>query len=200
MPIKLPTINGAHFLGMSACGDLESEPDILEELFDDSQHELVAALALGGEQMVLALLVGSKASKHVHIDLVKESAYGKRDTKVAVDEIHRRLEPFLGEPIAAKFFGRYRVPLDSLPDGGLINTLRFEVKFDAFSLATTGGELSITGAPIDSLDWKVRGDRVVVDLEGNINTNISDDYLVSIYESLDRAFKGLILAGGNDGM
>lgn len=199
MSIQLPTIEASYFTGMMACGHLESEPEVLNRLLDGSRHELVAALILGNEQMILVLIVGDKSSKHIHIDLVKESDYRTKEgqSRVTADEIQSRLAPLMGQPIAVSFFGRYRIPVASLPKGGLIDTLKFNVNTNDFSLTVTGSELSITGAPINKLSWKAGNEHVVVDLDGEINTTINKDYLIRLYDFLNIAFEGLVLPGGN---
>jgi hypothetical protein len=196
MPINLPTINDARFLGMTACGRLRPDRPNFGQIFDRPKPwGGVAEVGSGQDRLILGTHWGTKG--HIHIDYVRKDEYGDTSDseQLRIEEIQDRLNRIVGEPISGTFLGRYRLPLSVLPERGLINASRFGFEHGQLSITMSGGELAIEGAPIQSLNWRIKKNSdIVIDLKGKMDTMIDHDYLIRYYDLLNQCLDILVLA------
>lgn len=192
------------FLGLTACGRIQANSDLARQVLAlNSGREIATEEGADDNGMTLCAVWGKKADR-LHIDYVRSSEFKKWKIDVegvSMESMQNDLGKLTGQRISGTFMGRYVVPISSIPPSGIIAFLSFETKSGKMSMSMTGAELAISGAPVDSLSWKLDRTKkhVTVDLRGKINREINSDYLTDLRATLDMAFKILVAQERPDG-
>jgi len=88
------------------------------------------------------------------------------------------------------------VPLDELPEQGLIRSLSsLEAKTDGVGLRLTGGSLSVRGAEVSRIRWSIQpeGKTANVLIIGERQLAITENYLEEALVWIDDQFQRLVL-------
>ena len=198
MAFSLPTFENSRCQGLTACGMLQTKDKDLIRWIDARKNEaIVAHYKASGEPALIRVVFGGTTDCHVHIDVLKRSFFlnrpvPKRTTPLA--EIQIALAHVSGEQIIVESRSRFFVSINDLPRKGIARATSFVVKQDNLSIKMTGARFSIQGAPIQEINWFYRDkDSIGVDLEAVVSTTIQDDYLTSLLEMAETAFREFVL-------
>ena len=111
-------------------------------------------------------------------------------------EVINLLDALVGSDIEVTCFGSFVVPLDELPEQGLIRSLSsLEAKTDGVGLRLTGGSLSVRGAEVSRIRWSIQpeGKTANVLIIGERQLAITENYLEEALVWIDDQFQRLVL-------
>jgi hypothetical protein len=134
-----------------------------------------------------------KEGNHLHIEVASPDYFGRKRPKPShrISEVRDVLEKLNGEEIDVGIVGRYRLAQGDSPP--VIRSMIVETSEGELSLKTVGGELLVTGAPIDMIRWWVPGERSEfrIELRTNKTLEINEHYLENCLKILDPVFEAL---------
>lgn len=197
MPIKLPRSMNPYFLGMTACGRIQSDSEAVDRLFTAPSSDIYTEYASNEGPMIFRVFWTKRTNKHLHIDFVKPDAYGgiqeDESTNVPLDTIQVVLESLFGEQIEVNFFGRFRVPLDRLPKQGLVSLVPVKSGSGRLTVSIASCEYKVTGAPFNRIGWKITDDeQVTVEIGVQGGFSLGEDYIIDRYDTVEHAFKSFV--------
>lgn len=198
MPIRFPDFRDTRCMAVGACGSLDTDDnemlEVIERLKEDT---LIAAYRSGKMNAYIRVLLGGSSPKHVHIDVYRKEVFRNTlpEPTHKRKDIQKLLDGFVGQKISTYAFGRFFLPLEELPEGGLIRTTFFETRQDDLGITMTGADFVIRGAPIRGLTWQLvdKGARVWIDVDSRVETTIGRDYLIEQLQLIDSGFRLFVM-------
>jgi hypothetical protein len=198
MPIRFPDFKDTRCMAVTACGSLDTdEKEILDVIERLEKDVLIAPYRSGTINAYIRVLLGGSSPKHVHIDVYRKEVFGNSlpEPTHKRKDIEKLLDGFLGQKISTYAFGRFFLPREELPEGGLIRTTFFETRQGDLGITMTRADFAIRGAPIRGLAWQLvdRGARVRIDVDVMVETTISRDYLIEQFQLIDSGFRLFVM-------
>lgn len=206
--IEIPDFADPRLGALTVCCHLRTKDQaILDAIkaLPSSNAPMAARVARGKNRLIVSLFgkgAGADADHHLHVDIHRAPTGGRKmfleppKVNAKPAEIQTAIEQFSGQTAAAALVASFFVPVDNLPrDRGLIGPTIAPTKAGGTEIRQTQAALIIGGGPIEGIDWIVRpdGKEVWVQLETRSETKIGDHYLTVPYDSLNAAFRLLIL-------
>jgi hypothetical protein len=97
----------------------------------------------------------------------------------------------------------FEVPFFKIPGNSMIRLLSGEQKSVDMSLRLTTAELTLTGAPLDKVQWSIRKtktkDIVHIIMRGNATLTLSETYLSECCDWINKQFHSFIFGRKKDG-
>lgn len=207
MSIKFPDFRDTRCIGLGSCGTLETNDEKLIAIAKKTKNDiLIASYRTAGTTAYIQVVLGGENPKHFHINVFKRDFFNREPPKTTLKrlDLEQLLDPFMGERIKTRTFGRFHIALVDLPKGGLISST-FSVKKEGdLSIVVSGASFAITGAPICGIEWELLGETASVAVEMNAMTTdrvIGKGYLIEQLRLLDSGFRLFVLgerSGGTD--
>lgn len=192
MNIKFPEFKSPECLYIATCGricDMHSERcDALQNLpFKVANYD-----TRRGRAFVRVTARGDLKDR-LHVDCALGEYFGSGKLPVAtgpLDEINDSLTEFLNLEFESSVTACFQVRLDTLPERGYIRSLSREERSGDISVGLTGGRVSISGAPIEYVEWFLDEDRanVRVFLEGAITDKFDEMLLPRLSNWAEKQF------------
>ncbi|GAH18414.1 unnamed protein product, partial [marine sediment metagenome] len=187
---------------LTACGEIQSGSKVLLDLL--SKMKMITARSrVGSHTVYLRILSGGKSGKHLHINFALDSFFPKGE-KPKVTHKKAEIMALLNEAIGAKVdvdvIGYFELPIEELPERGLVRSLYTEQKTDGIAIKLVGGKLTITGAPVRYISWSVTKDgkkiglRIEAGKKGIVE--IDEMYLQNHLDWINSQFRLFILTRG----
>ena len=193
MPIKLPPFTDTQCVSLTVCGEVRSEdPRILVSLKE--QRTLIASYDAAGKKAHVRVHTGGVKGRHLHIDCVLSSYFAQSKQPAesnTLEDVLKFLSQFEGSEIDVGIAGSFELDLEALPERGIIRSLSREERTGDIAIRLTGGRLSVTGAPIDTLRWTLTDDerRILVCVHGNHSEHLDDGYLLRGLQWAEKHFE-----------
>jgi len=197
MSFRLPSFADTECRFLTVCGRVTTdESAILRWL--SKQKTLEARYRRSGSTGYVYVFFGGKRGNHLHIDVAASDFFLKRRPSPThkIAEVRKALGRFAGYDINLGTRGVYFISQNKLPPF-VQSTIAETTTVRDVSIKTTGGTLSVTGAPIETIRWRLRegeGD-VRVELEAERTVTLDDGYLEGCLDVLDSAFEAFVLQG-----
>lgn len=201
MRLQLPDFTGKKCLSLTACGNFLPEDDPLEGRDSVDEWKTAQYTRSGTKVFVRWGLRRTKGKTHVHVDLASRELFVKGplpQSKHKAEEIQETFAPFIGRKIEVEVEGFFRVSTEELP--ALIRSTLVETRVDKVLIQMTGGTLSVQGAPIHRITWRLSPNtsEARIELAARQTTNIDESYLDSSLTVLESAFRVFILGKSDD--
>ena len=185
-------------MALGACGALDTDSkEILAAIKERKEEAIIASYKVGNSTAYIRVLLGGSSQKHVHIDVYKKEAFGKLPPKATHKrkDVEKILDQYMGEKISTRSYGRFRVPVAELPEGGLIRSTFIGVKQGDLSIKVSGASLVVKGAPIRKLEWQFaeKDMSLMVVIDARLEVEIRKDYLIDQLRLLDSGFRLFVL-------
>lgn len=198
MLLVFPVFKGTPCVSVTACGQVRgASRELLKWM--DAQKPLFATIRSGSERAIVRVSFGGGSANHLHIDVTKQSMYlkpfkPKNDANLA--DVQKAFARFAGLEVEADLTAQFNINLRDLPDGGIIRSLFFQTKTGDVAIKVAGALLSITGAPVNLISWRVlEGNRIGITIESyNVKTKVAEDYLTTAFRRLESALNVFVLA------
>lgn len=198
MGLAVPSLTGAGCVFLTACSEVETDdPTVLDVLRGGDWF----ASRIGPETDIRYVRVGfgQATGKHLHIDVVSQAYFESRgyETDKTQDDLDRALAPLLGSGVDLTVEGEFDVPLNNDLPAVIEMTRQITVDHAGVRIKMTGGRLSVTGAPVKVISWRVSEARrqVRITLEANKKTIINESYLVDALAVVKTALDAFIREG-----
>ncbi|MGQ0637430.1 MAG: hypothetical protein ACT4QC_22720 [Planctomycetaceae bacterium] len=198
MPIKLPAIQRSACTFFTACGEIETSDRRIVE-FVKRQKPGWRYFQFRSVSVRLGVGQDSTDKKlHCHVDVVDSKWHSgdKPGRNSRPSELHEIFHRLRGAEIQLDLRAWFDTPTIALPP--IIQNMRgSEVTQGGVSVKVTGGRLSITGAPVKSIQWSMdeAGDNVTLLIESGLHARVTDSYLVDAFESMKLAFDAFVVKG-----
>lgn len=195
MKFHFPSFADTECVLLCVCGQLATdEREIIEWL--RSQKSLEARYQRLGRTGYVLVMCGGKHGNHLHIDVASRDYFvGRLPSAIdKIGQVREALDRVAGYDINLRARGTYFISPDKLPP--FIQTAISEAtSVQDVSIRTTGGILSVTGAPINTIRWWLQKDgaNVRVDLEARMKATLDREYLENCLGVLDSAFEAFVL-------
>jgi len=203
MAVELPTFENSYCLSLTACGRLKGK--ILTKRGSlDEEPKVARYRAASGTAFVRAWLT-DKPAQHLHIDcalrkIFPEDKIPKVTGKKA--DVLEIINSVLGAQIDVSIGASFEVPRTKLAESGIIRALSVEQKTVDISVKITGCDLSLTGAPVNKIQWSTREgkNRTVVDvrMEADRSLMVSEKYLTECWDWINNQFAFFVLGKRKD--
>ncbi len=197
MKFHFPSFADTKCVLLTVCGQLATdESEVIEWL--RTQETMEARYQRSRRTGYVYVVFGGKHGRHLHVDAASSDYFTKRRPSPThkIAQVRAALDRVAGCEINLSARAVYYVSAGDLPP--FIQTAMQEAtKVQDVSIRTTGGILSVTGAPIDTIRWWLReGDaNARVDLETEMKTTLDGEYLETCLHLLDSAFEAFVLQG-----
>ncbi len=203
MAILIPNFKESYGLSLTVCGQIigrkpSSKPSQKKEKYKVARFRTTSGAGL------VRCGFGGKSGRHLHVDCTLSKLFSKGRIPKAThkkEEVLEIVENHTGEQVDAHIIGCFVLPIEELPDGGLIRSLNVEHKTVDMSIKLSGCEMSLTGAPIDRIKWRkvrVPKDSVYVELKGERKLTVTEDYLKENWDWVCEQFESFILGRRKD--
>lgn len=200
MVLRVPSFKHKSLQLLSLCGYATAEKLPIPKVRPGKSRFLSARATRDGQAVfVRAGHSRFRSQHHLHVDVAQEKWFDeppKTDAKIG--DVLRIVEEVIGRELNVHLEGLFRVPTSGLP--AIIRTTMVETRSDGIEIQMTGGKLSVTGAPVETISWSLdphkNGARVT--LEARTKVTVSESYLEDGVELIEGAFRALILGGEID--
>ncbi len=164
---------------------------------------MTARSRVGSCTVYLRISSGGKSGKHLHIDFALDSFFPKGEKPKATHkkaEITALLNEAIGATVDVGVIGYFKLPIEELPERGLVRSLYTEQKTGGIAIKLVGGQLTITGAPVRYISWSVIKDgkkiglRIEAEKKGIVE--IDEMYLQSQLDWINNQFRLFVLTRG----
>lgn len=203
MPVGLPAFDDSYGLILTACGRIVNPAD--GGIRAGIPTRVARYQTPRGRALVRTSLTG-KEKPHLHVDCALEQFFSKDRRPKVTHKKAEAVETMLaveGCQIATAVEAGFRVPMDVLPESGVIRTLAAEQRSVDVSFRLSGGELSIRGAALKAVRWTVRGGEsgevAHIWMKGSASFVVSDRYLCDCWDWIWRHFSVFVLGRRSDG-
>lgn len=202
MSFVLPDFTDHKCLEVSCCGFIAREefPEGLSEVVPAERNMIARYASLSGQNAYVRLicpfpweLEEDGGRVHIHLVVARPEATKKHPkTNCEAPEIVAKLSRFLGMEANVYLKGKFELPGTDLPS--VIRLLSVETTVKGLRVRFTGGSLSVQGAPIDTISWKLpeKGGTGTVTLEAKKRLTLEEGYLVKALGILEDTFKAFV--------
>ncbi|MCH8216356.1 MAG: hypothetical protein IH892_06245, partial [Planctomycetes bacterium] len=124
---------------------------------------------------------------HFHFDIGRDSVYGEQKSLEIVDinEVHKLVDRFAGLDVRIALSAEYSIPLNQLPERGMISTLLgVETESCGVNLSVDGASMSIEDDVFTRIRWFYNKNKKCIEanLEAQTESEIDDEYLEDAVE------------------
>lgn len=198
MTFALPEIEKADCKSFTACGRVATKGESLSRFFAGKGPE-IASIKRGRSQRFVRLSL--EETGHLHLDVATPAYFrdGRKPKPTHTwQQIQAALGRFIGREIQVRAEGVFSLPPQRLPESGFIRMLSVESKSPKVSMKLTGGTFSVTGAPIQRINWSLErdGKRIEIRLRSTLKATVSETYLVELFGLLSESLQVFVL--GNE--
>ena len=211
MPIKLPDFRKSYVESIIACGQLLPEDSVFDDILTNKPIEIHYEYKSGRSRAyVMAVVSRGNRGKHFHLEaLRKRGRQGEIPPGKAVElsELHEVIDQVIGHQASVKVTCGFRVPLERLPEKGLVRQHALRLSVEGVTLRTTAVELEVVGSLITRVSWRLldKGKNVGIILDSHLQGTIEENYLNEFIDFMDLTFNSMIikisgrdiLGGGN---
>jgi len=186
-----------------ACGRVATDDDAILEWLS-LQETLEARYQRSGCTGYVHVMFRGEKGAHLHIDVASQDFFLKHRPGRArrprpthkIAEVREAFDRLAGHDITVGTMGVYFISQNKLPPF-VQSTIGKTTTVRDVSIKTTGGTLSVAGAPIDTIRWWLGEgeDGVRVQLEAERTATLDDGYLEKCLDILDSAFGAFVLQG-----
>jgi len=198
MKLNVPKLGG-YWRVLTLCGSLKPKPTLPRAalaLARKGGTTKVATIGRGDDRQYLVVMVsGDKNALHFHVDLVASGFVRKpppSELRASLDEVQGMFGSISGMTVDVRIAGVFALNTSDVPV--FIRSSMVEAESTGIALRSTGGTIAVTGAPVQSIEWK-RGksnDRVFVTLEARTPLNVGPSYLSEAFELVETAFRAFV--------
>ena len=196
MTFILPEIEKAHCKSFTACAHVVTKDKSLGKHFS-GKRPFVASVKRGQSHRFVRLCV--EKSGHLHLDIATPAYFPKGLKPKPTHkwpQIQTALGRFLGQELQVRAEGVFSLPLQSLPELGFIRMVSVESKSPKVSMKLTGGTFSVTGAPIQRIEWSLErdGKGIEVHLRSTVKATLNETYLEELFRLLNESLQIFVLS------
>ena len=189
MSLQIPDFQGRTCVAITACGEVNTEDERLIKILEEKKAR-IARFEIAGRAFFLRCCTGGAKNRHLHVDCAAGEYFPEKQRPKPdweKDELIEFVSQFEGVSIALGVVGAFDLPLDELPETGSIRSLGKGEQTGDVSIKLTRGRFTISGAPIEHIDWSIRDDgkRVRIWIEGDSDETVGEEYLQRTYEWLE---------------
>jgi hypothetical protein len=182
MAIKLPEFKGSHWRLLTLCGQLRAGDKALMD-WVKKQKTLVTSYEEARKTVFLRSIMGGKSGKHVHIDVAHSDCFQDEDApKVnqSVEAFQKQFDRIMGLEITVGFIASFAVKASELPERGMVRSMAIETKTGNLTIKMEGGRYSLSGAPINGVQWSRVEDSETfrIKIEAQRSLTVGESYLV----------------------
>ncbi len=200
MIIRLPSFADTKCRYLTACGRVATDrSDVLKWL--RRQKTMEARYRRSGCTGYVHVMFWGEDGNHLHVDVAAREYFLKRRRSCPrptrkIAEVRRAFDRVAGYDISSRITGTYFVAQEKLPPF-VQSTIAETTSVRDVSIKTTGGTLSVAGAPISTIRWWLPEglDDAFVQLQAERTATLDDGYLEGCLEVLDSAFEAFVLQG-----
>jgi hypothetical protein len=196
MPLELPNLVEASCRVFSACGEVKTTSKNSKKALGKNAEWMTARATTGGKVAFVRASFGSKTGKHCHIDFAIGDSFrrGKRPkvthTKEAIDEVISKLE---GHSIEVEATGWFYLPVDDLSPAIKFAAEIIDTEQDDVSIKMTSGKLTVSGTPVNTIEWHLTGDgSVAICIQARTEAIVNDSYLPRLFSILTVALRSFV--------
>ncbi len=202
MALNLPDFKDRKCLQLDFCGRIpEAETKEIGPI-SETKKALIAQYTKSAREVLIGVVLpfpGKEEEKHVHLRLspIEKFEEKKPTINAEVEGVLQLVEPFSGKTVIAAVDGLFRVPLTDV--SSFIRSTFVETSADKVQVQMTGGTLSVRGAPVHTITWKLGKDgRVEFVVQAKQKTKLDGDCLIEALNMVESAVKALVIgeAGG----
>ena len=191
--VQVPDFTDTSCVYFQACGRLLRSATAREE-------PMISLRSTRAGRSYLRLIAGGSKNHHLHVDIALAKVFPRGERPSAntkTPAILRQLSAHGGQKIDLLLIGRFILNInDTTPDSGLLFTGPRSVvsSINDATVGLVGARLAISNdAHIDMIHWEIIGSEALIDIYGRCKTEVSDDYLVSAFGVIQKAFATYIL-------
>jgi hypothetical protein len=146
MAILLPDFKNSPCMGLSTCNFFEEENEShFKGIERENVRQLIASYTSAGTTAYVRAFCADEKQQHIHIDVYRKELFRSSIPKATKKEIEKFLERFLGKSVRSSIGGSYIVPVDELPEDGLIRSTLFKFSQRELAVSTSGATLVSRG-------------------------------------------------------
>jgi hypothetical protein len=188
---------------MTACGRIETEDESLRKALKENRT-MVASYQVGSQTAYLRARTGDPTGRHLHLDCALASYFPEGRVPKAPDEkddVLALVAQFTGAEALVGVIGVFDLPIEELPEPGLIRSLSAEARSGDISVRLTGGKFTFKGAPIENIRWDISSDpeRVRVVVSAEKRDKVDDRYLTRVLDWVGSQFRLFVEGQSADG-
>jgi hypothetical protein len=202
MPIELPRFEDGRGLMLCLCGELETTDSIPK-----AQAAQVFKYSTPQGNVFLRAEIRGKLKRSLYINCARAAWFGEgplpKITAKQKEDVTRIIGSADGLKLQATVCASFSVPLEELPESGLIRSLLMESKGanTPISIKMTGASFAFTGAPVNLLKWrtvstKEKTTTAHIDLRGKRELLVSDTCLTEVWRWIYDTFALWVLGRG----
>ena len=202
MSVELPIFDKRSLI-LTVCGRIK-EGTVLPSTTIFEKERVASYQTPKGKAYVRAFLKRNKKIIHLHVDCALHDFFPKGKTPKVThkkNDVLKAIESVIGSDIIANIEGCFEISMSDLPENGSIRLLSSEQKSGELSFRLIGGEISIKGSDVKSIEWNIRKDDpkeiIRAIMVGERSFKISDKYLIECLDWLDTQFAVFILGKKN---
>jgi hypothetical protein len=201
MPIEIPSLHSTLCVNLTACGELVAPAKEGRERLAQVDDNMIARYRGEKGTGYVRVMVGDK---HVHVDCAVPRYF---EEGLLPKVTHRKadvlavLQIVLGAEIKVGVAGSFRIPMQQVPEQGLIRNLQTKTQSGGLSLEVTGAKLSIEGAPVGFISWEIprSHNEAYVKIVGARHLRIAPSYLSDCLEWITRQMQFFVLGKTENG-
>lgn len=192
--MKLPNLKTTGAIRLIACGTLTSPAKISDARLNQ-ERRLICSYLVAGEKHFARIMTGTFRG-HFHIEAATMSFFKRApQTNAKRKDLDDVIRQVVDEEIRVRLICDFVVPFSELPANAVIRLLSSETSAAGVSMRLTGGVLTLTGSPVEKVQWSLRedGKHVTVSVESRTTCAITDDYLVDLQRRSRSLFEIAVL-------
>jgi hypothetical protein len=195
MAIKLPNVSAAGALRLITCSRVKAPGKAVREALKQ-RRSLIFPYRVSGRDFFGRLITGG-VTGHFHFECAAPESFAeafKPKPNSTVKEFEAIADTVIGCDAAVRAICFFQVPISALSKTGVIRTLSAETTAAGVSVKLTAGTLTLSGSPIDRVEWKLQEDDLIrIGLESVSSIRISENYLNDLLNESRSLFDVIIL-------
>lgn len=205
MSIELPCFDKGYCIALTVCGQLKLSNHPQKKKHKNEVERIARYRTKKGMAFFRACHTGKKG-EHLHVDCVLSSFFRgdfKPKPTHKKTEVLEVINNLLTTEIESNIEACFDVPFLKIPGNSMIRLLSGDQKSVDMSLRLTTAELTLTGAPLDKIQWSIlktkTKDLVHIMMQGNTTLTLSETYLSECYDWINKQFYSFIFGRKKDG-
>ena len=194
MPIILPDLTTSGLLRLGVCGRIV-EPDKSLAKWLEERRSLICTYTLSHKKYFARVITGG-VKGHFHVESASSTFFPRQpNTNAQRKDWDVTTDKVIGAQVIARIRSWFEVPLTSLAQNGVIRTLSQPTSAAGASLKLTAGTLTLSGSPIDRVEWELRDkQRIRVAIDSVRTVTIDENYLVEMQKWSRALFDATVLS------
>ncbi|MBM4017011.1 MAG: hypothetical protein FJ288_01575 [Planctomycetes bacterium] len=202
MGFNLPHLEKTTCLNLTVCGEVKDR--VCKARL--AKARVMVAKYHSGHKTGYLRVMPRNLGKHLHVDCARREFFAESESKLpkvtqSKAKALQVLEACCGSNIDATVAGYFRLDSHKLPERGIIRSLSTETGSAGLRVRLTAGTLSVSGAPITTVRWAVRGkkERMLLQVVGERSFTVSETYLEEALQWIGTMFQKFILGTPGNG-